>query len=727
MHIAVGEGKHLSKITSQVEEDWEDFCKRFKEPSVLKDKKLAGWFVAGSFSGNSRSGKNLISRSALCIDLEGPDDTKLERLKAKGVPMLIHSTYSHEPLLGEYRYHAIVPLKEDILPDEYENAVKEFCEGITDVDPRSMQEAQCLFFPSISNPDAAYELCIVPGENLYTINAQKTEKPPKKPRKNPKEISGTVGEFNRLYTVSEAIAMFLSDVYEREREGVYRYIPANSKGGLKVYDGDGYAYSNHSTDPTCDGHCKTAYDLVYIHKGSDIIVQAMAAEDFTAAPEKKKRAWLTLSQKGKADINTALLAAEIVEEELLFITSNANMFYDPSIGIWRKNAEEYLAQVALTKLGKHGKSHIVRDTVSQILDGQRKIDEDLPDTDIDMLVLKGGMYNIRQNEYYPEFDPWIYATTAHTIKYDPDAGAPLFEEYMASVYGADALPFIYEWLGFCFFRVYEPQKILFICGISRSGKSTTFEIFRHVIGEKSCSGVSLRSLKESEFAPINLFGKTANFDADAKREYLADADFLKALTGDMISANVKNKSPINFRNFAKLNFAMNELPSFRDSGGAFHERAVILSANAPVSKTQKLKTPIRKIKAEAPGIFNGAMEGLRRLLRTGEFTITDEMKERLEEYKRENNSVLRFVEDERPFEGVSFISSRDLYEKYQEYMADCGELKQAAGIDLFGKQLGRYGLKREMKVKKIDGKSVRGWIGDVTDGPVSGGVEEDFS
>ena len=63
------------------------------------------------------------------------------------------------------------------------------------------------------------------------------------------------------------------------------------------------------------------------------------------------------------------------------------MYYDPDTGVWRKNAEEYLAKIALSKLARHGRSSIVYDVVRQILDGQKQIDTSLPDADLGKIVL----------------------------------------------------------------------------------------------------------------------------------------------------------------------------------------------------------------------------------------------------------------------------------------------------------------------------------------------------
>lgn len=85
-----------------------------------------------------------------------------------------------------------------------------------------------------------------------------------------------VGAFCRTYSVTDAIDMFLTDVYGKSAmTGRYDYIPADSQAGVVIYE-DKYAYSHHATDPAC-GHLMNAFDVVRIHKFGGL--DARADED----------------------------------------------------------------------------------------------------------------------------------------------------------------------------------------------------------------------------------------------------------------------------------------------------------------------------------------------------------------------------------------------------------------------------------------------------------------
>ena len=83
---------------------------------------------------------------------------------------------------------------------------------------------------------------------------------------DPLAKKGVLGAFCRTYTITQAIAKFLPDIYtETAKEDRYTYAAGSTAAGLVVYDGDVFAYSNHSTDPA-GGRLCNAFDLVRIHK-----------------------------------------------------------------------------------------------------------------------------------------------------------------------------------------------------------------------------------------------------------------------------------------------------------------------------------------------------------------------------------------------------------------------------------------------------------------------------
>lgn len=98
-----------------------------------------------------------------------------------------------------------------------------------------------------------------------------------------------VGTFCRAYGIEDAIATFLSDIYEPSAMiGRYNYIPADSSAGVVLYDGK-WAYSHHATDPS-SGKLLNAFGLVRVHKFPDLNEKAgfKAMSEFAVADDRVK-------------------------------------------------------------------------------------------------------------------------------------------------------------------------------------------------------------------------------------------------------------------------------------------------------------------------------------------------------------------------------------------------------------------------------------------------------
>jgi putative DNA primase/helicase len=123
-------------------------------------------------------------------------------------------------------------------------------------------------------------------------------------------------------------------------------------------------------------------------------------------------------------------------------------------------------------------------------------------------------------------------------------------------------------------------------------------------------------------------------------------------------------------NYAKLAFNCNELPKDFDHSNAYFRRLLIVPFRVTIPEAEQDKTLANKIiRMELAGVFNWIIEGLRRLLKTEKFTESNIVKETLEAYKRESDSVACFV-DEQP--DIVRLSLKIAYADYRSYCLDCG-------------------------------------------------------
>lgn len=256
-----------------------------EERDQVKDK---GGFVGGELRDGRRKRVNVICRSMLTADIDNADPGFIERfLKQCKYVACLYTTHSHTP--SAPRVRIVVPLTRDVTPDEYQAIMRYFAAewGIGLFDPCSYQPHQLMYWPTTPvdgeylfrrvngewlDPDVflgkhpewrdCSRLPSSPRESLQKAKGSKTQE-------DPLTKSGVVGAFCRTYGIHDAIETFLPHVYAPSAiEGRYDYIPAESSGGLVIYE-DKLAYSHHATDPAY-GKEWNAFDLVRIHLFNDV-------------------------------------------------------------------------------------------------------------------------------------------------------------------------------------------------------------------------------------------------------------------------------------------------------------------------------------------------------------------------------------------------------------------------------------------------------------------------
>lgn len=269
------------KSTIRTSETVEEYPKLPKsERDRTKDK---GGFVGGMLRDNRRKRENVVCRSMLTLDADHADTDFIERFTAEcNYTACLYTTHGHTH--DAPRIRIVVPLTRDISPDEYAAITRYFADewGIDRFDECSYRPHQLMYWPTTPangeyvfqridgtwlDPDVYLsahpnwrDCSLLPTssrESAVRVSA-------KKPQEDPLTKVGVVGAFCRTYSIQNAIAAFLSHVYEPSAiEGRYDYTLADSSAGVVLYE-DKFAYSHHASDPAC-GTLLNAFDLVRVH------------------------------------------------------------------------------------------------------------------------------------------------------------------------------------------------------------------------------------------------------------------------------------------------------------------------------------------------------------------------------------------------------------------------------------------------------------------------------
>lgn len=264
-------------------------------------------------------------------------------------------------------------------------------------------------------------------------------------------------------------------------------------------------------------------------------------------------------------------------------------------------------------------------------------------------VAGGKLLNWRTLEVR-NWDPETHLTYVIPIEYDPKATCPNWmmrlEEWLPEKGSRDI---IQEFIGYTLIPYMGFEKALMFKGEGANGKSMLLNTIERMFGREVTSSVDLSMLLTKQFGQINLLGKIVNIVNEAGIDYIkgptADT-FKNMVSGGMITADVKNRDPVRFANTAKFIFASNSDLDAQDKSFGWERRLIRIPFEQDFSQSGVSSSEItRSFDNEFPGIFNWAIEGLRRLMDNKKFSESAAVSKAAKDYQNNNNIVAAFVDN----------------------------------------------------------------------------------
>lgn len=167
---------------------------------------------------------------------------------------------------------------------------------------------------------------------------------------------------------------------------------------------------------------------------------------------------------------------------------------------------------------------------------------------------------------------------------DPN-GAPLIKQWFRESFGTAALT-LEQYIGYMFYPTYKDmQAFVILKNTGGEGKTTIINFINSLMPLSEISHASLQQLTQDEkssknFSTSELYKKRLNTGDDITNDFIQDGSKIKTLTGGgNLNAPKKGKDDIKFSNYAKLIFACNDLPEYRDTSKGWSRRPYIITAN----------------------------------------------------------------------------------------------------------------------------------------------------
>ena len=311
------------------------------------------------------------------------------------------------------------------------------------------------------------------------------------------------------------------------------------------------------------------------------------------------------------------------------------------------------------------------------------------------------------------------------FEYDERKTCPLWRKFLDEVLPEETLQMVLqEYLGRIFLNNSECkiEKMLWLFGSGANGKSVIFETIVGMLGINRVTSFAIQDLVDTQQGAKNLAainGMLLNFSSDMDSKAISSDTVKGIISGEPVMARKIYGEPFKACDLPPLMANTNVMPMSKDKSNAWLRRIMIIPFNITIPPEKQDVTLAIKLKDEYAGIFNWILEGRERLIdQNYHFTESDTINEYIEMYRKDNNSVVQWVE----FYGIQpkpdmecsiarVARTYNLYESYCRWCIQCNvPTPERMSQRLFAKEMNRMqfrkGKKGAMNVYTYYGHSI---------------------
>lgn len=374
--------------------------------------------------------------------------------------------------------------------------------------------------------------------------------------------------------------------------------------------------------------------------------------------------WI-IKKGDKKIIDYQELAKEIRNEIITFYSSEGSGYWSNKEKRWildDKKRELQLKNIIADKLNNSNvwSLHAYNSIYELVKALSIDLDDKLANDNTDYINFSNGVYSVSTDKLL-KHNPKYYLTQVRKFPIEKSAKSVEEEDenkkypsktidWLLDLLGdLDTVNYVCRLIGYCYFRSYIPfQKIFILFGSGSNGKSFLLNHVSNMLDESNVSGVSLHELDSSknQFARQLLVNKEVNIFADIDDGHIRKTGTLKTLSGgDTIMVEAKYQSGYAYKNYAKLLFSANQLPTFSDSSDGFHRRVVVIPFEKKITEEFKKKHKQKKIEEEIPYFSHYCIRQFKEAYDKGDLEESEKIKEATNKCLEQMDNVDRFLSD----------------------------------------------------------------------------------
>ncbi len=292
---------------------------------------------------------------------------------------------------------------------------------------------------------------------------------------------------------------------------------------------------------------------------------------------------------------------------------------------------------------------------------------------------KPTRFELRRREH----ERGLYLTKMMQVEYDPNATCPEFERFLKTVLPSDELrAFVQRWFGYSITGLTTEQKLAFLYGSGRNGKSTLLELIARIMGAyaasvpiESLSGTEQRKGGDATPDLVRLPGARMVRASEPERGTKMREALIKQLTGgaDILVRRMMQEFVEVTPEFS-LTIDGNYKPEIRGTDNGIWRRVLLVPFLVSIPDEDVDPLLPSTLWGERAGIFNWLLEGCRQWLEGG-LNVPQEVLDATKEYRAESDPMQEFITSccEVTGDKADFTRAREMNEAFTWWQVNSGQ------------------------------------------------------
>ncbi|MGK7753765.1 phage/plasmid primase, P4 family [Roseovarius sp. C03] len=293
--------------------------------------------------------------------------------------------------------------------------------------------------------------------------------------------------------------------------------------------------------------------------------------------------------------------------------------------------------------------------------------------DVHESAWKGAPVKVWSYELLPH-DRAHYISKIMPVEFIPDAPRPVFDKFLARVQpDPDLRDFLKRWFGYSITGLTGEQKLVFMHGQGRNGKSTLVDCIAEIMADYATTLpietlIGAEQRKGSDATPdlVRVPGARMIRASEPEEGKRMKEAFIKQITGgEAMLIRKMQQEFIEIKPEFKLTIQGNHKPEIHGGDDGIWRRMLLVPFDVQIPEEEVDRLLGARLREEAPGIFNWMLEGAIEYLQDG-LQIPDAIRAATADYRSESDPVGVFLKEECVISGLERdeIPARDVIDAF---------------------------------------------------------------